>query len=645
MKKKPPQSVSETRQNKEHLSTTTQNLARPMVSDISDGSHPKRLGTFDIVGILGSGGTSIVYEGINSRLGITRAIKLLKPHTSKQLSQWFDSEMSVSAQLKHPHIVEVYSFGEWNGLPYIEMEKLDGIGLDSLLKKKAALPLPVVTAVAILICRALKYAHNHARGLNPGFGDSQFHGIIHGDIKPSNIVLLNSGVVKIIDFGVAKPLWGLDKKFKDDGYMRGTIQYAAPEHLEGKQTDGRVDIYSFGVVLYEMVTGRNAFPGRNLAEILAKRKRNAFKPIGLLRPQAPKSLCELIERCMEPDLALRVNNTNDLLQELEKIHTQQMTMSDPIRVIKNYFEKDGAVFFASLRPSARHRTTRNRLKIILVAQLIVTLGFIAWISGLLNFINSGIISFFRDSSDRQISVVQQSAQTNNAPVITHEVVSGTTNSRRQNNSIPEEMTGLVETPVTAEDKEMDEESDNHAVFNGAYLKKKPSPVTSDGKKNQEVFMASIENPDKHNAAATSGITETDDAFLERLRIAVKDKSLEESDRLLSSRQVEDGEYYLFKAQHELNRNEEKLVPELMQKAQAVSSRNLDSEKFGIEVLYTRARYLSLVFTNNRNSLNANAAMEAWYGVKFQFRKTQEHAYYKEANSEIRRISSAMNTIK
>jgi serine/threonine-protein kinase len=194
---------------------------------LPDGTLPLPLGSGSIAGLLGTGGMSNVYKIWTPQMETYRAVKLMKPPLSLESRHRFQTEIRIMAALSHPNIVEIHGVGEWNTLSYIEMEMIDGFTLAGIIAKKGALPIPVCTAIGLLVARALCYAHDREYVL---YGKS-YRGIIHRDLKPSNIMVANDGRVKLMDFGIARPV---DASLMTvDGAIMGTVQYLAPEQIEG----------------------------------------------------------------------------------------------------------------------------------------------------------------------------------------------------------------------------------------------------------------------------------------------------------------------------------------------------------------------------------------------------------------------------
>ena len=219
-----------------------------------------RLGPYEILAPLGAGGMGEVYRARDTRLDRTVAVKILPSHLSSDatLRQRFEHEAKAISSLNHPHICALYDVGHQDGTHFLVMEYLEGETLAKLLEK-GQLPLAQVLKYGVEIADALDKAHHS--------------GIVHRDLKPGNIMITKSGA-KLLDFGLAKAVVPLatgatltvaamrTTPVTHQGTIVGTFQYMSPEQIEGKETDGRSDIFSFGAVLYEMLTGQRAFQGR-----------------------------------------------------------------------------------------------------------------------------------------------------------------------------------------------------------------------------------------------------------------------------------------------------------------------------------------------------------------------------------------------
>jgi serine/threonine protein kinase len=309
-----------------------------------------QLGSGVITGELGEGGMAVVYEIWNEQLGVKRAVKVLKPGITSEHRHRFDTEIKLTARLNHPNIITVHSVGTWHGLPYIEMEKVDGGSLERLLSQRGALPVDVSVAVGLVIGRALQYTHS----LEYVTRGKRSVGLLHRDLKPANILISRTGTVLLTDFGIATPV--NVSMHTPHGSVVGSLQYIAPEQLAGEEIDARADIYSFGCLLYEMLTGFQAFPDRKLTGLVPKRLRNEFDPISSYDIAVPTALRRLIHRCLEHDPRKRPADMKAVCRELRKIYSR-LTEREPETVIAGHISNSTQrLNFVPLRRRSSTRT-------------------------------------------------------------------------------------------------------------------------------------------------------------------------------------------------------------------------------------------------------------------------------------------------
>src|SRR6058998_3510838 len=288
-----------------------------------------KLGPYEIVSPLGAGGMGEVYRARDTRLERSVAIKVLPEHlsASEEGRQRFEREARTISQLSHPHICALYDVGREGETEYLVMELLEGETLSERLAK-GPLPLEQTLRYGVQIADALDKAHRQ--------------GIVHRDLKPGNVMLTKSGV-KLLDFGLAKTLErSLDATGREqaaagqhpmarvsltalptqqaltqEGTILGTFQYMAPEQLEGHEADPRTDIFAFGAVLYEMLTGRKAFEGKTQASLIGAIMHGKPAPIASLQPLAPASLDRVVRKSLAKDPDERWQSAKDLGDELK----------------------------------------------------------------------------------------------------------------------------------------------------------------------------------------------------------------------------------------------------------------------------------------------------------------------------------------
>ncbi|MGH9257651.1 MAG: protein kinase domain-containing protein [Vicinamibacterales bacterium] len=276
-----------------------------------------RLGPYEIQAAIGAGGMGEVYKARDTRLDRLVAIKVLPAHVAAdpQLRDRFEREARAVAALNHPHICTLHDVGQQDGINFLVMEYLDGQTLAQRLEK-GALPLDQALEYAIQIADALDKAHRH--------------GITHRDLKPGNVMLTKSGT-KLLDFGLAKlnalpagALAGLSalptqQGLTVQGTILGTLQYMAPEQLEGKDADARTDIFAFGAVCYEMVTGKKAFDGKTQASLIAAILEHDPPSIAATQPLTPPAFDRVVKKCLAKEPERRWQSAGDLTDELKWI--------------------------------------------------------------------------------------------------------------------------------------------------------------------------------------------------------------------------------------------------------------------------------------------------------------------------------------
>src|SRR5712692_8660793 len=276
-----------------------------------------KLGPYEIATPLGAGGMGEVYRARDTRLERTVAIKILPAQfsTDSVRKQRFGREAKTISSLNHPHICVLYDVGSQDGVDYLVMECVDGETLAKRLEK-GPLPLDQVLKYGMQIADALDKAHRS--------------GVIHRDLKPGNIMLTPTGA-KILDFGLAKSAAALtsvatltaavtqSSPMTEQGSIVGTFQYMSPEQVEGKELDGRSDLFSLGAVLYEMVTGQRAFQGKSQLSVASAILEKEPVPISSIKPMTPPALDHAIRRALAKEVERRWQSAADLAGELQWI--------------------------------------------------------------------------------------------------------------------------------------------------------------------------------------------------------------------------------------------------------------------------------------------------------------------------------------
>src|ERR1700694_889654 len=275
----------------------------------------RRLGPHEILSAIGAGGMGEVYRARDTRLDRIVAIKVLPTHLAdrSELRERFEREARTIAGLNHPHICVLFDIGQQDGIDYLVMEYLEGETLAHRLLK-GPLPLEQVLQYAVEIADALDKAHRK--------------GVTHRDLKPGNIMLTKTGT-KLLDFGLAKlkqeiapanvqlsQLPTVNDPLTAHGTIVGTLQYMAPEQLEGKEVDARTDIFAFGAVVYEMATGKKCFEGKSQASLIAAILEREPPPMTSLQPMTPPALDRVVKKCLAKDPDDRWHAAKDLYEGL-----------------------------------------------------------------------------------------------------------------------------------------------------------------------------------------------------------------------------------------------------------------------------------------------------------------------------------------
>lgn len=309
---------------------------------------------YEIIELIGSGGMANVYKALCHRLNRYDAVKIMRDETAAntELRRRFRAESQAVAMLSHPNIISVYDVSHNDDVEYIVMELIDGITLKQYLQKKSVLDPSEVLDFTIQTAKALEHAHSK--------------GIIHRDIKPQNIMLLKDGMIKVADFGIAS----LENTIEENnGETVGSVHYIAPEQARGEAPDARSDIYSLGIVMYEMLTGKLPYVGNSDVEVAVKHMNTDPVTPRDIVPSIPEELERICLKAMNSNIDERYQSASEMLADLEEYKSQSLAA--------HVLEDSEAVLIDSEEPPRRRaKRSRRSKKIALSSGILAVLLFI-----------------------------------------------------------------------------------------------------------------------------------------------------------------------------------------------------------------------------------------------------------------------------
>jgi serine/threonine protein kinase len=280
----------------------------------------RTLAHYRITAAIGAGGMGEVYRATDTKLGREVALKVLplEMASSPERFERFQREARALAALDHPGIVGVHSVEEADGVHFLTMQLVDGQPLDKLFAE-GGMPVEQLLGIAIALAEALAAAHEK--------------GIVHRDLKPANVMVTKDGRVKVLDFGLAKIAESPDGPSADselptemqtrEGVVMGTVPYMSPEQVSGRPVDHRTDVFSLGVILYEMASGRRPFEGRSSAELASAILRDMPRPLGELRADLPDGLSGIAQRCLAKEAGGRPQSAREVRDLLRALSSGQ----------------------------------------------------------------------------------------------------------------------------------------------------------------------------------------------------------------------------------------------------------------------------------------------------------------------------------
>src|SRR5438128_7327102 len=260
-------------------------------------------GRYEILELLGEGGMGAVYKARDRELDRWVALKVIRPELANQqeVLRRFKQELILARQVTHKNVIRIFDLGEAEGIKFISMDFIEGQDLRGLLRQKGRLTPEESTAIIVQVCQALEAAHAE--------------GVVHRDLKPQNIMLDSQGRATVMDFGIARSmeLTGMTQT----GALLGTPDYMSPEQAKGQEVDARSDLFTLGIIFYELLTGKTPYRADTVLGTLLKRTQERARPPIELDPDLPRYLSDVVMRCLEIDPQLRYQSASEIINDLE----------------------------------------------------------------------------------------------------------------------------------------------------------------------------------------------------------------------------------------------------------------------------------------------------------------------------------------
>ncbi len=258
---------------------------------------------YEVLQILGEGGMGAVYKARDIELNRMVALKVIRPELagSQAIIDRFKQELLLATQVTHKNVIRIYDLSEAEGMKFITMEFVEGEDLRSLMQQKTKLAPAEAVEIMLQVCRALEAAHSV--------------GIIHRDLKPQNIMRDKSGRILVMDFGLARTLEG--GGMTQTGALVGTMDYMSPEQALGKDLDQRSDLFTLGLIFYELLTGKMPYKADSVVASLLKRTQERAAPVSSHDASIPRPLSDIVSKCMDPDVKLRYESSSQIMADLE----------------------------------------------------------------------------------------------------------------------------------------------------------------------------------------------------------------------------------------------------------------------------------------------------------------------------------------
>ena len=617
---------------------------------LPDGTRPIPLGSGRITGLLGEGGMAIVYEIWNEQLGIRRAVKLMRPNSAVENRGRILTEARITAQLDHPNVINIYSVGEWNGLPYIEMERIDGGTLSAVIAQFGALPMELCAAISSLVAAALDYTHRHE--IN---GQHQT-GILHRDLKPGNIMISRKGVVRITDFGIATPAT-MAGTATSSGKVVGSMQYLAPEQLEEQEASVRSDIFAFGCVMYEMLTGEKAFPEKNISRLIRKRLDNDYIPLASYKIAIPKRLRLLVEQCMQRNPARRPASMRAVSVELSRIW-ERLSVKRPEEIISTFVQSgtyEKQILFP-VRRIPRWVIALGIAGILATAslplgiyyhenQVLIRVQFAMFMEDMAKRLKGDLPSpsgpaAVATAAPKVVKAAPPPAVTLSTPASTPAVTAAAAEKPSQK---PAAGPSAKREPEKATASTAGKNASANAVSSASAAPTLLDTLSREYGTRDIMSLLGSEDSKRHfdNVLSLYAMLPPDMARVKEARL-YRHRALVGTSRVnrsyFDNNNINDGEFYLSKAQYLYNTEQFQAALWILGTIKASPLALTDRGIIEREVLAYTARCNTALYEATPDDGRLETAMRAWFEVKNAFRADQNHPYFAEANRNIRVLS-------
>jgi len=598
---------------------------------LPQGLEGELLGSGKIVGVLGTGGMARVYKIWNEKLEIFRAVKVLIPSGGSDLVNRFETEAKITAKLHHPNIVEVYNVGEVNELPFLEMEYIDGKSLEELLAQRGKFPDVVCCALAIQIAHALAYAHSQQFLI---YG-KQYQGVIHRDLKPANIMLSLDRGVRLMDFGIARPTEA--SLHTVEGNIVGTMQYLSPEQLDGVDIDNRSDIYSFGTILYELVTGHKTFPQETITNLMKKKITGEYRKFQDFDFSVSPQLANITRKCLQIEKAQRYASANELGADIVKVY-RNLTEMAPKELLTLWMKSPNAI-----EVNTRHKKRISPLVITIVVAAIAVIGGFTW------FLTNGPSIPNKNkqklATQQQNDQQQKSSAQNQATEKPQEQAE--TGTEKSASSPPPETQKPEPAPVT---RATPPPPPPRAAV--APVRQRTSPRPTPQKTEEERFLESYNTSNmetafdraylkknwkdvQYAAEKAENLSARQKMFLAESYLVTD--NLAQAEKLLERIDTDDGYAAILNARLYQQQNKLKLALDKFQEAMLRPSQHASSKQIRGDALYYTARIRSEHYQQSPSTQTRMQALTAWNVVKRYYSSDTNSERFIEANREMASI--------